>query len=509
MHKAKAFLAATVLCLSAIPAQSQSNPATTPKDRLNEDWWSRRHTEVLAKVKTNSDAELILVGDSITQNYEKSDLPDENFQPTWQQFYAPRKALNLGYSGDATENVLWRLDHGEVDGLHPSAAMLLIGTNNTGLKLESAADTEQGIVAVVDKLQSKLPQTKILLLAILPSGVDPKIVTANNEINHFLATKYGPATGQQTGTPDAKVTYLDIGSIFYKDGKLNEAIFYDPRLSWHPKPLHPDTIGQRLMAEAIEPTLTRLMADSPRAHLASLRDINSAIIPVPRLEHDSYEWFPRHQAIIDTQHQANTDQTTPQIVLIGDSITHFWGGEPKGPHINGPKAWEEAFHGLRVLNMGFGWDRTQNVLWRLAQGELDGLHPKTIVLNIGTNNLVATSNARSNTPEEVTEAILAIVREVRRKCPQSRIIVMGIFPRNFDPNNALRAPILAINHRLSVTLDSGPNPDFPNTQFLDIGTRFLTPDGTLPKTLMNDGTHPTDEGYSLWAKALIEAGIRQ
>ena len=507
MHFCKPVLAATALILcagsfsfTALGQPATVNPATTPTDRLKEDWWAKRHEAILAEIKSNPDIGLIMVGDSITQNYEKADPPDENFQPIWQQFYAPRKALNLGYSGDATENVLWRLDHGEVDGIHPYAAVVLIGTNNTGFKIESAADTKAGIDAVVEKLKAKLPETRILLLGILPSAVLDKVVEENNEINVYLAAKYGPASG----TADSRVTYLDIGSIFYQhDGpnasKLNEAIYYDPRLSWHPKALHPDTIGQRLMAEAIEPTLVKLMNDPSRAHLASLRDINSALIPVPRLEMDSYDWYKRHQEILEAQHQIN-----PQIVLIGDSITHFWGGEPKGPHVNGPKSWETAFSGLRVLNMGYGWDRTQNVLWRLNQGEFDGLHPKTVVINIGTNNLTASPNARSNTPEEIVQAILAIHHEVRRKSPESRIIVMGIFPRGFGADNYFRPRITRVNALLSKALEG-----VPNTTFLDIGNRFLTPDGTLPATLMNDGTHPTDEGYAIWAKALIEQGIRQ
>jgi lysophospholipase L1-like esterase len=502
MVSAKAILLSASLGVAALisPAAAQSpaprvNPAITPKDRLGESWWANKHGAVLAQIKSNPDIGLIMVGDSITQNYEKSDPPDENFQPIWQQFYAPRKALNLGYSGDATENVLWRLDHGEVDGIHPAVAVVLMGTNNTGFLLESADDTKAGVDAVVEKLEAKLPQTKILLLGILPSGVAEKVVEENKQVNAYLAAKYGPTTG----TPGSRVTYLDIGSIFFENGKLNEAIYYDPRLSWHPKPLHPDTVGQRRMAEAIEPTLVHLLNDSPRQHLASLRDVNSALIPVPRLEMDSYDWYKRHHEILDQQKKID-----PQVVLIGDSITHFWGGEPKGNIVNGPKSWNTAFSGLRVLNMGFGWDRTQNVLWRMNQGEFEGLHPETVVINIGTNNLTTTENARSNTPEEIVQGILAIDREVHTRCPESRVIVMGILPRGFGADNFFRAPINRVNTLLSKALEGEAN-----TTFLDIGRKYLTPDGTLPTALMNDGTHPTDEGYSVWAKALIQAGIRQ
>jgi len=328
----------------------------TPSDRLSEGWWAQRHAAVLAQIKANPDVGLILVGDSTTQNYEKSEPPDENFQPIWQEFYAPRKALNLGYSGDTTENLLWRLDHGEVDGIHPAAAVVLIGTNNTGFRLETAEQTERGIDAVVATLQEKLPQTRILLLGILPSAVAPRAVEANLEVNRYLAAKYGP----RSGAAGSRLTYLDIGSIFFENGKLNEAIFYDPRLPQHGKPLHPDTLGQRRMAEAIEPTLAQMLNDSPRAHLATLQEVNTALIPVPRLELDSYDWYQRHDAELALQKTLD-----PQVVLIGDSITHFWAGEPKSARVSGPKAWQEAFGGLRLLNMGFGWVQTQTVLFRL------------------------------------------------------------------------------------------------------------------------------------------------
>ena len=103
---------------------------------------------------------------------------------------------------------------------------------------------------------------------------------------------------------------------------------------------------------------------------------------------------------------------------------------------------------MPVLNMGFGWDRTQNVLWRLRQGEFDDLHPEWIVLMIGTNNLTGTDHARANTPEEIVDGIDAIYQEVHRRSPESRIILMAVLPRGQKPSDPLRAPIQATN-RLS------------------------------------------------------------
>ncbi len=465
------------------------NPAVVPVDRLSTGWWAERHRAVLEAVHNHPETDLLLIGDSITNNYDKAKLPDENFQPTWKQFYEPRNALNLGFSGDQTQHVLWRLDHGEVDGLHPKAVVLLIGTNNTGVGEQTAEQAEVGIDAVVANLERRLPQTRILLLGILPSAISEKKTAADRAVNRYLANCYGE---------NPRVTYLDIGSIFYSKGVLRSAIFYDPRLPQHGSPLHPDTVGQRRMAEAIEPTLARLMGEDPRVPLASMTDINTALIPVERLEQDSYDWYARHAAELELQRQLK-----PSVVLIGDSITHFWAGPPVAARVSGFEEWQHVFGALPAINMGFGWDRTQNVLWRLRQGEFDGIAPKWVVVAIGTNNLTGTSNARANTPAEIVEGIEEICAEVHQRSMQSRIVIMAIFPRGKDPNGPLRAPIAETNRLLAQRFR-----DDPSVTYLAIGAKFLAPDGTLPAALMPDETHPSDAGYRIWADALIQAGVK-
>ena len=196
----RSFLAAIFICsfvafvngaLAQTPAIS-SNPAVIPADRLDESWWADRHKAVLEAVRRHPDTQLLLIGDSITNNYDKANPPDENFQPTWKQFYEPRKALNLGFSGDTTGNLLWRLDHGEVDGLHPRVAVVLIGTNNTSpQRSQTAEQVETGIDAVVADLEERLPETKILLLGILPSDLSAEKSERDRIINQYLAICYG------------------------------------------------------------------------------------------------------------------------------------------------------------------------------------------------------------------------------------------------------------------------------------------------------------------------------
>jgi lysophospholipase L1-like esterase len=238
------------------PAVTQI-PAITPTDRLSVDWWAARHKAILADLPKHSDAQLLLVGDSITSNYDKAEPPNQDFQPIWQQYYAPRKALNLGFSGDTTANVLWRLDHGEVNGLHPKLAVVLIGTNNTALG-QTAEDTELGIDAVVKDIEHRLPETKILLVGILPSKLPSR--EQNFDVNGYLGMHYA-------GGEDPQVSYIDISVVFYPHGELDASLFYDstvtPKPTTLPKDTYPNARGQRLMASAIEPAVARLMGDTP------------------------------------------------------------------------------------------------------------------------------------------------------------------------------------------------------------------------------------------------------
>jgi beta-glucosidase len=125
-------------------------------------WWSKRHEEKLQEIKSRGQIDLVMIGDSITHGWE------DGGKAIWEKFYAPRKALNLGFSGDRTEQVIWRLQHGEVDGLSPRLAVIMIGTNNAGHRQEESQDTAAGVKAILDELRTRLPETKCLVLAIFP-----------------------------------------------------------------------------------------------------------------------------------------------------------------------------------------------------------------------------------------------------------------------------------------------------------------------------------------------------
>jgi lysophospholipase L1-like esterase len=233
-------LARVLLCQLTLAATG-TNPAITPVPRVAP-WWVARHVEKLVAVKQGG-VDLLFVGDSITQNYEKAGpAPDEVFLPIWESYFAAHHAFNLGYSGDQTQNVLWRLDNGEVDGLKPANVVLLIGTNNTAREDQTAEQVTAGVIAVVDGLRRRVAGAKILLVEILPSAVSMEKSAKDAAVNSAVRAHFAGSS---------VVRCLDLSSLFVKDGTLDVSLFYDPRLKTPHPALHPNTQGQRLMAQAV------------------------------------------------------------------------------------------------------------------------------------------------------------------------------------------------------------------------------------------------------------------
>lgn len=242
-----------LLLLTALPAQADVPIAAQPLSR-DIAWWQKRHREKLAELREKKPA-LIFLGDSITQQWEYEYEPDwRKFAPGWRRFYGDRNAVNLGFSGDATSHLLWRIENGEVAGISPKVAVVLIGANNLGRLHWTAADTIAGIGVIVNEVRRRLPSTKILLLSVLPSERSDWVTETTVTINKGLAAKYRDGGG---------VTFVDVSPVFLKNGRTNRDLFLDPLLTPPAAPLHPSAQGQNLLSEAIEPTLAALLGDRP------------------------------------------------------------------------------------------------------------------------------------------------------------------------------------------------------------------------------------------------------
>ena len=200
----------------------------------------------------------------------------------------------------------------------------------------------------------------------------------------------------------------------------------------------------------------------------------------------SYDYPGRHAAILKLKSEIN-----PQIVFIGDSITHHWGGQPASRLRDGEKVLKSDLGAYRTLNLGFGHDRTQHVIWRLQNGEIDGISPDWVVINIGTNNI----NSKYP-PEEIMAGIRVICSEVQKRTPKARIILMAI-PRGRQAGDAGRKAAAELA-KLSVAYAAEQK-----LITLDLSPQFIGADGVIPKELLPDGLHLSPDGYRIWAKALL------
>ncbi|MBE7494631.1 MAG: chitobiase/beta-hexosaminidase C-terminal domain-containing protein [Verrucomicrobiaceae bacterium] len=220
--------------------------------------------------------------------------------------------------------------------------------------------------------------------------------------------------------------------------------------------------------------------------LPGQKTLPNTVVPVTQdRSWPQYDWKKRHELT-----SAAVKRAKPQILFIGDSITHFFGGEQFDSYaLRGQQTWGEFYAPRNAGNLGFGWDKTENVLWRLQHGAIDGIAPKLVVMMIGTNN---TGNCSA---PDIAAGIEAIVLELEKRLPQSQILLLGIFPRGEKPNPA-REKIAEINGIIS-RLDGTHH-----VTFLDIGAKFLTPDGLITKDIMPDFLHPNEKGYRIWAEAI-------
>ncbi|MFI4910322.1 MAG: platelet-activating factor acetylhydrolase IB subunit [Sedimentisphaeraceae bacterium JB056] len=236
----------TTPAVNPCDVEMNSHSAVTPAPR-DHDWWIPRHEKVLARIKEGN-ANLIFIGDSITHGWEGSG------KDIWAEYYAPHGAVNMGFGGDRTQHVLWRLDNGEIDGINPKLAVIMIGTNNSNGTDNTAEEIADGIKAIVCKLRTDLPETKVLILSIFPRGDKEQRADKNADAAYNPQwEKNDKASELASKMADNKmIYYLDINDAFLdENGTLTREIM--------PDLLHPKEKGYKLWAEAMEPTIEKLM----------------------------------------------------------------------------------------------------------------------------------------------------------------------------------------------------------------------------------------------------------
>ena len=205
------------------------------------------------------------------------------------------------------------------------------------------------------------------------------------------------------------------------------------------------------------------------------------VTPSPRKAKDGKgddpNWMKRHEGFVEIAKKGDVD-----VLFLGDSITDGWRGKKA--------IWDKHFGAMKAANFGIGGDRTEHVLWRIQNGELNGITPKVAVLMIGTNN------SGGNSADQIADGITAIVKTIREKSPSTKVLLLAVFPRGADSKFPQRVKLAEVNQKVA-KLDDGKN-----VRYLDIGSKFLESDGTLTKQVMPDLLHLSERGYQIWADAI-------
>ena len=445
-------------------------PAGTPVDafplpRFNTLYWFQERLNIARR----KPVDLVFDGDSIT------DFWQDRGKAVWQERYGSMNAVDFAIAWDQVQNALWRLDHGQLDGLHPKLAVLLFGCQN--VSVNSAEDIAAGVKVAVADYRKLCPDTHLLLLGVFPCAQLPAnpLRAKIKQINQLISKL----------DDGARITFMDIGDKFLQpDGSISKDVMSDF--------IHPTEEGYRIWADAIQPvvdqycpkstaSVVRTPAGAPVSTGADVvtwpypTPAPGAVVttfPVP----DIADWFDRFD-----QNRAKLKDGPCDLVFDGDSITDNW----QRP---GHEVWVQRYGAIKALDNGIGGDRTQQVLWRVQHGDLEGQNPKLIVLMIGTNN--------SGSPANVCAGIKLILNEYEMRCPNAHILLLGIFPRGHEANDPSRDRIKNIN-RILATYDDGKK-----VTFMDIGPKFLQPDGTISAEIMPDFLHPSAKGYVIWADAI-------
>jgi beta-glucosidase len=227
--------------LVATPSAALAHSANEPAPRGDQGWKDRHESFNKRVAEVGEKAQVIFIGDSITQGWEGEG------KEVWARYYAPRNTVNLGIGGDRTQHVLWRLDHGNLDGLKPKAAVVMIGTNNSNGEDNTPEQIVDGVGAIVAKLRAALPQTKVLLLAIFPRSENFSVQRGKlAQINQVLRK----LADEQT------VFWVDFGHLFLNpDGTMPRELM--------PDYLHLTSKGYAIWADAIEARLSSIIGDTP------------------------------------------------------------------------------------------------------------------------------------------------------------------------------------------------------------------------------------------------------
>ena len=460
--------AALVLALgSSFAAIRAVTPEKPDGERL------RRHFEKMATV-TNGGAKVVFVGDSIVHYWET------NGKDQLAKYFSEGdlRMLNLGTAGDRTEHVLWRItEGGELDGYEAKVVFLSVGADCAGrAKPDEVApiDTILGIREIVKAIRVRQPKALLVLTSVFPRGAGPNDERRlRNDVINREIRKLEDGKG---------VAWLDLCGVL---SATNGAAL---KCAYHADFVHPNATGYELWYKALRPYLAAGFA-SP-ALPPGLSDAGTseraeppALRPVSRIETDW--WADR---LLEKRNQIADANGEIDLVFFGDSITHNWDRPASG----GPVL-EELRKTYSILNIGYSGDKTENLLWRGMNGELDGYKAKCVMLMIGTNN----TWHRKDKPADIAAGIRQVLDLIAKKQPQAKVLLLPIFPFGDNPQHPNRVNNEAANEIIKTYADG------EKVVWVDFNAKFLDEKGDNVKW-MPDHCHPNTAGYrEVWLPSVL------
>ncbi len=499
------FLSAAILVAAVASADALSVTPAVPYSPWARKFWLDRFDEKKA-LAAKGDYPVVFIGDSITHNWEKKGTE------VWARNYAEGdyRALNAGFSGDRTENVLWRLQHGQIDGLDPKAVVLMIGTNNIGHRpgeQECAFDTFCGIQMIVEDLLKRCPNAKIIVHPIFPRGATTndqmriRVDAVNLMLADWISNLYVETVRANKRKPGdgaaPRVLMCDFSSkLVGPDGVLSKEMA--------PDLLHPVAAGYEIWANELKPYLDYALGKTKKSPWKPSRFNCPTAIPQDGIRAATAKSQPYWLAGAngrDMRYLKKINEISDHpdhyydIVLLGDSITHFWEKPANIEHF------KKTFAGYSVLNLAFGGHHTEHVLWNVTYGGyIDRIQTRLFTLLIGTNN-------HGDSPEDTALGIKRTLDALAAKQPNAKVILLPIFPRYRWPKPGKAATFLPgsperlRNEKINELIR--PYADGKRVFWCDFNDKLVGPDGIPPKEILGDGTHPAEKGYDIWAAAMM------
>lgn len=462
--------------------------ALTPVPRTNA-WWTARHAQKLAAVAAEPARwQVVLLGDNGFHDWESGYVASWK---KWFGFSGPYHVLNLGFRGDRTENVLWRIDNGELDRCSAKAVAVMVGADNVG---DTAIDVLLGVRAVLDRVRIKQPKAEVILFALPPRGTAPDdpVRLRNAAVNRELCRF---ADGHRVHWVDLTDRMLDMR------GRLSRTML--------PDGVNFGEYARDVLASALVPYLNRAVA-SPGSALAfpsvypqrpsevpdepreALPDTRTGLNAKDREDGPFGDFWWLNRLHNRRRQIEGLKGATVDLALVGDSITHFW----EWKH---PASWAALTNRCSAINLGYGGDRTQDALWRVTNGELDGYRARVVMVLIGTNN----NSAEDSRPEDVARGVQRVLETVRAKQPQAKVILLPLLPRGSKAEWTVKYHAAAHRRNLATNPLLKRLADGKTVFWLDFNDKLVDADGLVPYDLMNDAIHPTDAGYRIWMDALF------